>query len=119
MKLETLNQAWAFYQNVKAHPIREVSMANRGEIYSVVYDKTFCEDFIDYLDPDEDTIKIKSFHAWALYCAEAVVTGYSGGLREFWQLPRHLQRECYLIAKKHPYCKNPASKEWAHLEVQP
>lgn len=118
MKLETLNQAWAFYENVKAHPIKEVNMANRCEIYSVVYDKSFREDFIDYLDPDEETIRLKSFDSWAKYCADAAVTGYTGGFRHLWQLPIHLQRECYRAAQSHPYCNSPASKQWAHLEDQ-
>ena len=115
MKLETLSQAWAFYENVKAHPIQEVHMANRREIYSVVYDKSFCADFIDYLDPDEETIRLKSFNAWARYCADAAVTGYTGGFRHFWQLPERLQREAYRVAQNHPYCNNPASKNWAHV----
>lgn len=118
MKLETLNQAWAFYENIKAHPIKEVVLANRCETYSVVYDKSFIEDFIDYLDPYEETIELKSFGSWAKYCEDAIVTGYSGRYRHFWQLPERLQREAYNISQNHPYCKNPASKEWAHLEVQ-
>jgi hypothetical protein len=118
MKLETLNQAWAFYENVKAYPVKEISMANRSEIYSVVYDESFSEDFIDYLDPDEETIRLKSFDSWAKYCADAKVTGYSGGYRHFWQLPERLQREAYLVSQNHPYCNSPASSKWAHLEVQ-
>lgn len=116
MKLETLSQAWAFYENVKAHPVKEVVLANRFETYSVVYDKSFCEDFIDYLEPDEETIRLNGFDSWASYCADAKVTGYSGGYRHFWQLPVKIQRECYRIAQNHPYCKSPASSEWAHSE---
>ena len=115
MALQNLDQAWAFYENVKAHPIKEVVLANRSETYSVVYDKSFCGDFIYCLDPDEETIRLKSFDSWARHCADAKVTGYSGGYRHFWQLPERLQRECYRIAQNHPYCKNPASKDWAHL----
>jgi hypothetical protein len=118
MKLETLNQAWAFYENVKAHPIQEVNMANRCEICSVVYDKFFYGDFSDYLDPDEEAIRLKSFDSWAKYCADARVTGYSGGYRHFSQLPVRIQRECYRIAQNHPYCKSTTWSEWAHSEVQ-
>ena len=79
------------------------------------YDKFFVQEFLDYLDPDEETIRLKSFEAWAKQCEEARLVGYTGGRKYFWQLPVELQRECYKISQKHPYCKSPASPDWAHL----
>ena len=116
-KLETLNQAWDFYQNVKAYPIAEVELAGWSDVYSVRYDKFFVQEFLDYLDPDEETIRLKSFEAWAKHCEDALLVGDTGGRKYFWELPIKLQRECYNISQRHPYCKSPASSDWAHLEA--
>lgn len=115
-KLETLSEAWAFYENVKAYPVEQVVMANRWETHSLRFDKFFVQEFLDYLDPDEETIRLTNFESWAKYCEDAVVSGYSGGIKRFWQLPRAVQRECYKFAQLHGYCNSPASKQWAHME---
>jgi hypothetical protein len=113
-KLETLSEAWAFYENVKAYPVERVVMANCRETHSLRFDKFFVEEFLDYLGPDEETIRLTNFESWAKYCEDAVVSGYSGGVKRFWQLPRAVQRECYKFAQLHSYCSSPASKQWAH-----
>ena len=115
-KLETLQEAWAFYENVKAYPITEVGLANEAYVYSVSYDKFFVQEFLDYLDPDEETIRLKSFEAWAKHCEYARLVGYTRNRKYFGELPVELQRECYRISQKHPYCNSPASKQWAHME---
>ena len=37
-KLETLSEAWAFYENVKAFPIERVIMANKTQVDFVRFD---------------------------------------------------------------------------------
>ena len=115
-KLETLSEAWAFYENVKAYPVERVVMANKSQVDFVRFDQFFVEEFLDYLDLDEETIRLTNFESWAKHCEDAVVSGYSGGIKRFWQLPRAVKRECYKLAQTHTYCNSPASKQWSHTE---
>ena len=115
-KLETLSEAWAFYENVKAFPIERVIMANQSETHSLRFDKFFVEEFLDYRELDGQVPRITSFETWATRCGDAVVSGHPGGIKRFWQLPRAVQRECYKFAQLHSYCNSPASKQWAHME---
>jgi len=115
MKLETLSEAWAFFENVKSFPIKSVIISNQSEVYSVLYDSFFVEEFLDYLAPEETTICLNSFDQWSKYCENAEVMDCHG-IYKFWQLPERVQRECYKIAQSHNYCNSPNSKKWAHRE---
>ena len=102
-KLETLQEAWAFYENVKAFPIERVIMANKTQVDFVRFDDFFVKEFFDYRELDDQIIRLTNFEAWAKYCEDAVVSGYSGGIKHFWKLPRAAKRECYKLARKHTY----------------
>ena len=75
-KLETLSEAWAFYENVKAFPIERVIMANKTQVDFVRFDDFFVEEFLDYRELDDQIIRLTNFEAWAKYCEDAVVSGY-------------------------------------------
>lgn len=114
-KLETLNEAWAFHEAHKAFPIKAVEI-NNDEVYSVSLDYVEYESWLkDYRDLGESTSQSTSKLEWLDAHADTPIKGFGGSAaKKLWQASESIQDEVFEIAKRHPYCASPSSKNWAH-----
>ena len=113
-KLETLNESWAFYEAYKAFPVRSVEI-NNGEIYQIQFDYDEYESWLeDYREDGSSDSVTNNKEEWLFRYADVPIDGYANSAKRLWQTSARVQGCVYAIARRHSYCRCPASKSWAH-----
>ena len=114
-KLETFAESYAFRDCHKAFPIEQI-IINDGLLELVAFDYADYEAWLkDFREFGEATKDSANRHEWLDRYADTPVTGFGGSnVKKLWQAPKRLQNQVYALARRHPYCQEPGSKDWCH-----